>query len=80
MKLPRDVNGAELVRALRRIGYEVVRQKGSHIIMQTAPPDPHSVTVPHHRPVRSGTLKAILDAIAARRGMTVESLIKLLDL
>lgn len=28
MKLPRDLSGPELVKALRRLGYEVTRQKG----------------------------------------------------
>lgn len=80
MKLPRDVNGAELLRALRHIGYEAVRQKGSHVIMQTATPNAHSVTVPNHRPVRVGTLKSIIDDLAERRQMTPEALIELLDL
>ena len=30
MKIPRDCNGDELVRALRRLGYETQRQSGSH--------------------------------------------------
>lgn len=80
MKLPRDVNGTQLVRALRRIGYEAVRQKGSHVIVQTAAPNVHSVTVPNHRPVRVGTLKSIIDDIAERRQMTPEALIELLEL
>ena len=35
MKLPRDVSGAALVTALRRIGYEQVRQHGSHVRITT---------------------------------------------
>jgi len=31
VKLPRDVSGAQLVKALRALGYGVDRQKGSHI-------------------------------------------------
>jgi len=31
LKLPRDVSGEELVRSLRRLGYEITRQTGSHI-------------------------------------------------
>jgi hypothetical protein len=31
MKLPRDVSGTDLVKALRSLGYEVDRQRGSHI-------------------------------------------------
>lgn len=31
MKLPRDLSGQDLVKALRRLGYEVSHQTGSHI-------------------------------------------------
>ena len=31
MKLPRDVSGAQLVKALALLGYRVSRQTGSHI-------------------------------------------------
>ena len=33
MKLPRDVSGKAAVKALRRLGFEIVRQEGSHIRM-----------------------------------------------
>jgi len=35
MKIPRDVNGLQLVKALRVLGYAVDRQKGSHIRLTT---------------------------------------------
>ncbi|MEO8616727.1 MAG: type II toxin-antitoxin system HicA family toxin [Luteolibacter sp.] len=35
MKIPRDLNAPELVRALRALGYESVRQEGSHIRLTT---------------------------------------------
>ena len=35
MKLPRDVSGAALVAALRRLGYEKVRQRGSYVRITT---------------------------------------------
>lgn len=31
MKIPRDISGEELARLLKKYGYEVTRQKGSHI-------------------------------------------------
>ncbi|MBP6602979.1 MAG: type II toxin-antitoxin system HicA family toxin [Verrucomicrobiales bacterium] len=31
MRLPRDITGDDLVKALRTLGYEVTRQKGSHM-------------------------------------------------
>ena len=33
MKIPRDVKGDELVKALKRLGFTVSRQTGSHIRM-----------------------------------------------
>jgi predicted RNA binding protein YcfA (HicA-like mRNA interferase family) len=47
MKIPRDVNGSEAVRALRRAGYETLRQTGSHLIMRKAG---RAVVVPQHKP------------------------------
>ena len=35
MKLPRDVDGAKLAKALHVLGYEVTRQRGSHIRLTT---------------------------------------------
>ena len=74
MKLPRDIGAAELIKALSRIGYRVVRQSGSHIRLQCAAP-PHSITVPNHRPLRIGTLAAILAEVAAHRQIDRDTLI-----
>ena len=57
MKLPRDISGAEAVKALRRLGFEVVRQEGSHIRMSKG--NVH-VTVPNHRQLVPKTLQSIL--------------------
>jgi len=35
MKLPRDVSGDDLAKALRVLGYEVTRQTGSHYRVTT---------------------------------------------
>jgi predicted RNA binding protein YcfA (HicA-like mRNA interferase family) len=43
MKLPRDLTGTELVKALRPLGYRVTRQTGSHIRLTC---DPEAA--PHH--------------------------------
>ena len=75
MKLPRDVGAGELIKALSRIGYRVVRQSGSHIRLQCAGP-PHGVTVPNHRPLRIGTLAAILAEVAAHRQIDRDRLIE----
>jgi len=66
MKLPRDMDAAQLIKALERIGYRVVRQSGSHIRLQCDEPA-HSITIPNHKPLRVGTLASIVADVAARR-------------
>ena len=59
-RLP-QLNGARVVRALRRAGWQVQRIRGSHHIM-THPQRPGSIIVPVHRkPVGKGMLNDILD-------------------
>lgn len=48
MKLPRDVSGAKLIKALARIGYRVTRQSGSHVRLTCDQPTQHHVTIPNH--------------------------------
>jgi predicted RNA binding protein YcfA (HicA-like mRNA interferase family) len=51
----------EIVRALQRDGWTVVRQRGSHIRMQKhVGAELLKITVPAHRPVKSSTLAQIL--------------------
>jgi len=47
MKIPRDVNGLQLVKALRILGYAVDRQKGSHIRITTQQDGENHEVVPH---------------------------------
>ncbi len=51
----------EIIRALQRDGWVVVRQKGSHIRLQKRTMDRVlKITVPAHRPVKRSTLSHIL--------------------
>jgi len=55
------VSGREAVAALERIGYRAVRQKGSHVRMRHPDPAVHKpLTVPMHRELRLGLLRAII--------------------
>lgn len=54
--LPR-VSGAEVVRALERLGFVVARQRGSHIVMRRGSA---GCVVPDHRELKVGTLAGIL--------------------
>jgi predicted RNA binding protein YcfA (HicA-like mRNA interferase family) len=67
VKLPRDLSGTELAKALGRIGYRVSRQTGSHIRLTTDLPTQHHVTIPAHDPLKLGTLSAILGGVAAHQ-------------
>lgn len=74
MRLPRDVSGDDLVRALRKYGYEVSRQTGSHIRLTTQRPGEHHVTIPAHGSLRVGTLAGILTDVAAHLGLARDEL------
>ncbi|MDP2728563.1 MAG: type II toxin-antitoxin system HicA family toxin [Dehalococcoidia bacterium] len=51
----------EVIRALQRDGWVVVRQRGSHIRLQKHVGDRTlKITVPAHRPVKRSTLSHIL--------------------
>lgn len=80
MSLPRDVSGEQLQRALRRFGYEPVRQRGSHLYMTTQVNGEHHVGVPMHRAIKVGTLSDILKAVGRHHGLVVEELLDQLRL
>ena len=67
MKLPRDLSGRDVVKALGRLGFVVVRQEGSHIRLTRGA---CAVTVPSHRVLVPKTLQSIL----RQAGITVEEL------
>lgn len=75
MKLPRDLSGAQLAKALARIGYNTTRQTGSHLRLTTANPSEHHVTIPVHDPLRVGTLAAILADVADHQEMSRDELL-----
>jgi predicted RNA binding protein YcfA (HicA-like mRNA interferase family) len=63
-KLPR-VSGAQIVRALERLGFTVARQRGSHIVMRRGS---SGCVVPNHRELKTGTLSGVLK----QAGVSVE--------
>jgi predicted RNA binding protein YcfA (HicA-like mRNA interferase family) len=73
-KLP-VVSGRQVIRVLERQGYQVVRQRGSHIrLRDESDPEHLPVTVPDHRNLKPGLLRQILrDA-----NLTVDEFVNLL--
>lgn len=76
MKLPRDLSGQELIKALcRDWGYRRIHQVGSHVILETGEPYPHRIAIPAHASLRVGTLNGILRAVAMRKGVSREAIL-----
>ncbi|MBU4194547.1 MAG: type II toxin-antitoxin system HicA family toxin [Actinobacteria bacterium] len=64
MRIPRDINGEKLARLLCKYGYEQTRQTGSHVRLTTSINGEHHLTVPKHKPLKVGTLNAIISDVA----------------
>ena len=80
MKLPRDVSGTSLLMSLRRLGYEAVRRRGSHVRITTQVNGEHHEVVPLHSPIKVKTLSSILKSVGRHHGMSVEELLQFLGL
>jgi predicted RNA binding protein YcfA (HicA-like mRNA interferase family) len=74
VKVPRDLSGVALAKALSKVGYQVTRQTGSHIRLTAQIPTQHHVTVPAHDPLKVGTLSGILGDVAAHLKITRDEL------
>ena len=60
MKVP-SLPYTQIIKALQRDGWTVVRQRGSHIRLQKHVADELlKITIPAHRPVKQSTLSHIL--------------------
>jgi len=73
MSKPPVVSGAECVKALGKVGFVVYRQRGSHITMVRKTP-PAQTTIPNHKELDRGTLRAII----RQTGLTVDEFVALL--
>jgi predicted RNA binding protein YcfA (HicA-like mRNA interferase family) len=75
-RIPRDLSGDDLIKALARYGYEPTRQTGSHVRLTTSQNGQHHVTVPRHDALRLGTLNNILRAVAAHLELTRDDILE----
>ncbi len=65
-KLP-VLSGQELCKALKKIGYQVDHHTGSHIILRNENPPHRRLTVPKHKEIAKGTLRAIMRQVGISR-------------
>lgn len=71
------VSSGELIKVLEQQGFRIVRQRGSHIVLQKRTIDATiTVVVPNHKELAPGTLRSILK----RSALSTETLLKLLTL
>lgn len=62
------ISGKQLIKALERAGFEVMRQRGSHVSMEKRGGDQvFKTVVPQHREIRPGTLSDILHQTGLRK-------------
>jgi predicted RNA binding protein YcfA (HicA-like mRNA interferase family) len=76
MRLPRDLSGEDLARALAALGYAKTRQTGSHIRLTTPEHGEHHITIPRHESLRIGTVAAVLAEVADHFGLSREALVE----
>ncbi|MDP2983938.1 MAG: type II toxin-antitoxin system HicA family toxin [Candidatus Latescibacter sp.] len=78
MKLPRDVSGDDLIRALSHMGYTPTRQTGSHVRLTTDHGGVHHITIPLNDPLKIGMLNALVKDIGEHHGLTRNEVLSLL--
>ena len=64
-----------MVKALGKLGFRAVRQRGSHVLKGFFKEKKRTVVVPKHREIAVGTLRGIL----FQAGLTVEEFLKLIE-
>ena len=67
--MSKTFSGREVVKALRRIGFVVDHQRGSHVFLHNLEKN-ISVIIPNHKEIKRGTLNAVLK----KAGITLDQL------
>jgi len=60
-RLPKDLPGLRVIKALSKLGFRAIRQKGSHVVLEKLENNERwGCVVPMHKELKVGTLKSIL--------------------
>ena len=77
MKTPRSLNGRDLAdHLIRHWDYRESHQTGSHIILRTEQPSGQTLPIPAHKPIRTGTLAAILRMVGEHKRVSRTELLR----
>ncbi len=75
-KIPRDISGREMAKLIKIYGYNIVKEKGSHIrLLSKCKGSEHKITIPDHKQIKIGTLNNILNDIGSYLKLSKEQLI-----
>lgn len=78
VKLPL-ISGLELIKLLEKLGYSIVRKKGSHVrLSKIIESGEHKITVPFHKELAKGTLNDILKDVSLWNNISKEKLIEMI--
>lgn len=76
MKIPRNISGEKLAKLLRRFGFKLTRQTGSHMRLTTTLREEFHITIPKHKSLKIGTLNNIISDVANYLGIDKEQLLQ----
>ncbi len=69
----------QLIKVLHKLGYNIVKQRGSHIkLKKETAAGTHSITVPQHQEIAKGTLNDILSKVSVWNQIPKEELLEML--
>ena len=54
------LSGRDVIKALQKAGFEIHHQTGSHVILKQARPPHLRLSVPNHKTIKRGLLRAIV--------------------
>jgi len=78
-KLP-VISGKKLISCLIGMGYQVVRQRGSHVRLEKSTnAGLHKITIPNHNPVAKGTLNDIIKKVSIWNQIPKNKLIEIIE-
>jgi predicted RNA binding protein YcfA (HicA-like mRNA interferase family) len=70
------ISGRDLIHLLQSLGYEILRQKGSHVrLRRISAVGEHNITVPDHKTLAKGTLNDILTRVSLWNNIPKQDLI-----
>jgi predicted RNA binding protein YcfA (HicA-like mRNA interferase family) len=71
------VSGKDLIKLMTGMGYEILRQRGSHVrLRKRTPAGEHNITVPVHDEIARGTLNDILSSLSVWNSVPKDELVR----